>query len=75
MFTDVLFKAVVALYHVNDVFRVTVDVMGDRARNLKFSSQLLKFEQQLFGIPVSNFPALYEHNWDRSRTFCAIVKH
>ena len=44
MFTDVLFKAVVALYHVNDVFRVTVDVMGDRARNQKFSSQLLKFE-------------------------------
>ena len=28
---DVLFKAVVALYHVNDVFTITVDVMGDRS--------------------------------------------
>ena len=27
-FTDVLFRAVVALYHVNDVLRVTVDVMS-----------------------------------------------
>ena len=30
-FTDVLFRAVVALYHVNDVLRVTVDVMSDRS--------------------------------------------
>ena len=30
-FTYVLFEAVVALCHVNDVFRVTVDVMSDRA--------------------------------------------
>ena len=27
-FTYVLFRAVVALYHVNDVLRVTVDVMS-----------------------------------------------
>ena len=27
-FTNVLFRAVVALYHVNDVLRVTVDVMS-----------------------------------------------
>ena len=27
-FTDVLFRAVVALYHVNDVLRVTFDVMS-----------------------------------------------
>ena len=34
----------------------------------KFGQQLLKFQQQLFGffgIPVSNFPAFYEHNRDR----------
>ena len=30
-FTYVLFEAVVALCHVNDVFRVTVDVMSDRS--------------------------------------------
>ena len=30
-FTYVLFEAVVVLYHVNDVFRVTVDVMSDRS--------------------------------------------
>ena len=30
-FTYVLFEAVVALYHVNDVFRFTVDVMSDRS--------------------------------------------
>ena len=29
-FTHVLFEAVVALYHVNDVFRVTVNVISDR---------------------------------------------
>ena len=28
-FTDVLLKAVVALYHVNDVFSVTVEVMSE----------------------------------------------
>ena len=27
-FTNVLFRAVIALYHVNDVLRVTVDVMS-----------------------------------------------
>ena len=27
----VLFREVVVLYHVSDVFRVTVDVMGDRS--------------------------------------------
>ena len=27
-FTNVLFRAVVALYHVNDVLKVTVDVMS-----------------------------------------------
>ena len=30
-FTYVLFGAVVALYHVNDVFRVTVNVISDRS--------------------------------------------
>ena len=29
-FSNVLFKAAVALYYVNDVSGVTVDVMGDR---------------------------------------------
>ena len=31
VFNDVLLMAVVALYHVNDVLRVTVDVMSDRS--------------------------------------------
>ena len=31
VFNDVLFRAVVALYHVNDVLRVTVHVMSDRS--------------------------------------------
>ena len=30
-FTYVLFGALVALYHVNDVFRVTVNVISDRS--------------------------------------------
>ena len=30
-----------------------------------FRQQLLKSTKQLFDIPESNFPAFYEHNWDR----------
>ena len=30
-FTNVLFGVLVALYHVNDVFRVTVNVISDRS--------------------------------------------
>ena len=30
-----------------------------------FSQQVLKSTTQLFDIPESNFPAFYEHNWDR----------
>ena len=33
---------------------------------MKFRWQLLKFRWQRFGIPVSNFPAFYEHNGERS---------
>ena len=31
VFNDVLFRAVVALYYVNDVLRVTVRVMSDKS--------------------------------------------
>ena len=44
-FTYVLFGAVVALYHVNDVFGVTVNVICDRS-GFACSVECMKFVRQ-----------------------------